>query len=146
MKLDIWTVVIIAVVILIIVIFYFVQSAKKKKEREDILQNSIAITNPGAGGTVNNLLSIRPYTDRIAMDLEAYSADTALYDELVELDNESIRNIWLDWDQRYKSIGGQPLAAAVYSGYSFTRCCTFGWDWTYHAKLFHDRLKQIGLS
>lgn len=148
MKLDIWVLVVVLGVVILLAILYALDQKKQKKERDDILANSLAITNPGSpgsAGTVNNLMAVRPYTDKLYTDFNAYSADTYLYDELMTLDNEAIRNIWLDWDQRYRAETGKTLSLALYDAYSFTRCCSFGWDWTYHAKPFHDKLKSMGL-
>lgn len=137
--------------ILMGMVFHSMTAARERKEREEVLANSEVISgggdnSGGGGGTFNP----KPYTDRLLSDFKAYTADTQLYDELIKLDDNKIRAIWSDWDSRLKNMEGNPqktktLALALYDAYWPTRAFSFGWDWTYHAKKFYDKMKTIGL-
>lgn len=138
-----------------IFVLYYIYKKRKtaidaKTEREETIRISEQIESGGNGtGTgTGTAFNPKPYADKLKSDFGAYTADTTLYDELNKLSNSEIRQIWTYYDERLKNSDpqkGKTLGLALYDAYSFTRSFTFGWDWTYHAKLFYDRLNQIGL-
>ena len=144
----------IALLVLVVIIANTIKAAKDAKkeqdEREQTLADSEQISVQIAQGNPANNFNPKPYTDRLNSDFNAMTADTSLYAELILLDDNQIRAIWKDWEDRYKkeptnNQKGKTLGLALYDAYWFTRSYTFGWDWTYHAKKFYDKLKAIGL-
>jgi len=134
-----------AVVVLVIIIYNAMKAKKEKDDRDKTLADSEIISEQLSQGQPITGFNPKPYTDRLNSDFGAYTADTSLYDELMTLNDAQIRAIWKDWEDRYKKQAGKPLGLALYDAYAFTRGFTFGWDWTYHAKKFYDKLKAIGL-
>lgn len=134
----------IAAAVVIYLVYRKMQTDKKtKEERNETLQISEQISEQQPGA-----FNPAPWGQRLKSDFGSYTADTALYEELMKLSDQEIRQIWEYYDVRLKAQDpqkGKTLGLAVYDAYSFTRSFTFGWDWTYHAKLFYDRLKTIGL-
>jgi hypothetical protein len=136
-----------------IIFIYYIFSRRKaaaeaEKEREETIRISEQISTEISTGGNSASFNGKPFAEKLKSDFAAYTADTALYDELLKLKDSEIRSIWLAYDERLKNSEpqkGKTLGLALYDSYSFTRSFTFGWDWTYHAKPFYDKLIQLGL-
>lgn len=134
----------IAVAIIIIIVFIapMLKKAKDdaadKKAEEEALQASEEIS----AGQTPSVFAEKPYTDNIWRDLQAWFSTPSVYTEILELNDNQIREIWQDWNQRYKAqYSNRTLQNALNAGY----VNKFTVEWSQGAEKFVNKLRQIGL-
>jgi hypothetical protein len=137
-----WLLVLGVVIAIALAIGIGVSAAAAAKERKR-LQNIAEGKGPDGKGGFNP----RPYTD--ALFLECYSnsyADKTLFAELLKMPDQNIRDIFVDWETRYKSKKeneGRTLGKAIKYAYSGYFVSPFAYAL---AMEFHNKLVQLGLE